>query len=75
MNNYSWSSPVAVYNKDGKAFIITCDSMGIMTMLDSKGNTLSTMDLGSNIEASPAVYENTLVVGTRGGLIWGVNIK
>ena len=75
MNNYSWSSPVAVYDDSGNAYIITCDSMGIMTMLDSKGNTLSTMDLGSNIEASPAVYENTLVVGTRGGLIWGVNIK
>ena len=75
MNNYSWSSPVAIYDDSGNAYVIVCDSMGIMNMLDSKGNLLSTIDLGSNIEASPAVFENTLVVGTRGGLIWGVSIK
>ena len=51
------------------------DSMGQMFMLNHKGETLSTLSLKSNIEASPAVYENTLVVGTRGGLVCGVKIK
>jgi hypothetical protein len=46
-----------------------------MSLLDSKGATLSSISLGSNIEASPAVFENTLVVGTRGGLVCGVKIK
>ena len=75
MNNYTWSSPVAVYDKDGKAYIIYGDSMGNLFMVDHLGNTLSTVSLGTNIEASPAVYENTLVVGTRGGLVCGVKIK
>ena len=33
------------------------------------------VDLGSNIEASPAVFENTVVVGTRANGIWGVTMK
>ena len=75
MDNYTWSSPVAVYDKDGNAYIIVCDSVGKMMMLDSNGNVLSTLDLGSNVEASPAVFENTLVVGTRGQQIFGIKIK
>lgn len=75
MNNYTWSSPVAVYDEDGKAYVIFCDSAGNMTMLDSAGNVLSTVNLGSNVEASPAVFENTIVVGTRGGLVHGIKIK
>ena len=75
MDNYSWSSPVAVYDKEGKAYIIVGDSLGIMKMYDSKGNELSTVELGTNIEASPAVFNNTLVVGTRGGKVFGIEIK
>lgn len=75
MNYYAWSSPVAVYDDAGKANIIICDSVGNMSMLDSKGNTLTTIGLGSNIEASPAVFNDTLVVGTRGGQVYGIKIK
>ncbi|MBQ3529121.1 MAG: pyrrolo-quinoline quinone [Oscillospiraceae bacterium] len=75
MDNYTWSSPVAVYDKEGKAYIIVGDSLGIMKMYDSKGNVLSTVELGTNIEASPAVFDNTLVVGTRGGVVFGIEIK
>ncbi len=75
MDCYTWSSPVAVYDEAGNAYIILCDSVGKMTLLDSKGTTLSTLDLGSNIEASPAVFNDTLVVGTRGGLVCGIKIK
>jgi len=75
MDNYSWSSPVAVYDQSGNAYIVVGDSMGNLTMLDGTGKTLSTISLETNIEASPAVYENTLVVGTRGGLVCGIKIK
>ena len=75
MDNYAWSSPVAVYDKEGTAYIIYGDSVGNMFMVDFEGNNLSKVNLGSNIEASPAVYENTLVVGTRGGHVCGIKIK
>ena len=75
MSCYSWSSPVAVYDENGKAYIFTFDSVGNMTMLNASGEVLDTLQMGSNVEASPAVYENTLVVGTRGGLICGIQIQ
>ena len=75
MDSYTWSSPVAVYDKEGTAYIIYGDSVGNLFMVDYEGNNLSKTNLGSNIEASPAVYENTLVVGTRGGNVCGIKIK
>jgi hypothetical protein len=38
------------------------------------GKQLDCIELGSNIEASPAVYDNTIVVGTRGQRIYGIRI-
>lgn len=72
--NYHWSSPVAVYTKENKGYILLGDSAGKITMYDSNGKSLASIGLGSNIEASPAVFENRLVVGTRGQGIFGVEI-
>ncbi len=75
MNSYAWSSPVALYNADGTAFIILCDSSGNVHMMDGKtGETLAKTSVGSNVEASPAVFNNTLVVGTRGQKVFGIQI-
>ena len=73
---YSWSSPTAFYTEDGKGYLIYCTSGGYMYLLDGlTGKALDFIDLGSNIEASPAIYENTVVVGTRSNGIWGVTMK
>lgn len=59
------SSPVAVYNEAGEAWIIQADGDGLLTMLDGEtGKRCSTLDLGGKIEGSPAVYRNILVIGT-----------
>lgn len=72
---YSWSSPVCVYTEEGRGYIIYCTSGGYMYLLDGlTGETLDHMDLGSNIEASPAVFESTVVIGTRGEKIFGVSL-
>ena len=73
--NYHWSSPVAVYGEDGTAHIILCDSAGKAKMYNAKGEEKFQLSLGSNVEASPAVFENTLVVGTRGQTIYGITIE
>ena len=66
---YSWSSPVCVYNSDGKGFIIQTDTAGDMFLLDGlTGELLDSINLGSLVEASPGVYENIVVVGTKGGM-------
>ena len=76
MGNYTWSSPVALYTEEGEAYIVLCDSVGNFSLLEgSTGETLSTMNLGSNIEASPAVFEDMIVIGTRGGRICGIQAK
>lgn len=76
MENYTWSSPVAVYNDGGKGYIVICDSIGDVKLLDgTNGNMLGSVNIGSNVEASPAIFENTLVVGTRGCKIYGIKLK
>ena len=39
------------------------------------GKVLDTLDLETNIEASPAAYGNMVVVGTRGERICGVRVQ
>ncbi len=76
---YTWSSPVCVYNSNegGKDVVVYARSDSKLMMLDGKsGKTRSELDLGSgNVEASPAVFENILVLGTRGCRINGVKFK
>ena len=67
MKDDSISSPVAVYNEKGDAWIVQGDQGGNLTMLDARtGAVKSTVNLGGPIEASPAVYKEYLVVGTCG---------
>ena len=72
---YSWSSPVAVYDKDGNGYLVFCTSGGYMYFIDGlTGKVLDSLNIGGNVEASPAVYNSTIVVGTRSQTIWGVNL-
>lgn len=74
--NYCWSSPVDVYTKNGEGYIVVCDSVGAMHLIyGNTGQILDSISLGSNVEGSPSVYENTIVVGTRGQKIYGVVIR
>lgn len=73
---YCWSSPVAVYDYNRNGYLIVCDSGGYMHLMDAKtGESYDKIFLGANMEGSPAVYDNTIVIGTRGQQIFGVKIK
>ena len=76
MKHYMWSSPVAFYKADGTAYLIQCDSIGNMFLLDAKtGDTFHSINLGSNIEASPIFYKDYIVVAPRGNKIVGIKVK
>ncbi len=61
----SVSSPVAVYNQAGNGWIIACDGDGKIYILDGlTGYLNSTAQVDGAIEASPAVYNDMLVIGT-----------
>ena len=49
---------------------------GTLRLMDGfSGTTLSTLNLGSAIQASPAAYGNEIVVGTTGGMLYVVELK
>ena len=76
MKDYAWSSPVAVYDESGKAYVVVCDSAGNATLLDgASGTVLHQKNLGGLVEASPAVFEDTLVIGTRARQICGIKVN
>ena len=76
MENYTWSSPVAVYGAEGEAYVVTFDSIGTVFFVDGKtGEELYASSVGSLVEASPAVYNDKIVVGTRGQQIYGLQVK
>jgi outer membrane protein assembly factor BamB len=79
MAHFSWSSPVTVYNENGDAWIIQGDSEGVLQLMDGQtGAVMNSLQLEGAITASPAVYNNMLVVGTSGkgvSKIYGITIK
>ena len=51
-------------------------SDGTLRLMDGyTGSTIHTVNLGSAIQASPAAYGNTIVVGTTGGMLYFVDLK
>ena len=76
MGSGGWSSPVCVYSESGRGYVAQGSASGKLRLLDGlTGDQVMDCDLGSNIEGSPAVFDDMLVVGTRGRRIFGVKIK
>ena len=74
-NNYSWSSPIFIHSENDTYHIVQCDSIGQVILFDAKlGQVQDVLDLGINIEGSPVIYDDMMVVGTRGQKIWGFRI-
>ncbi|MCR4715676.1 MAG: PQQ-like beta-propeller repeat protein [Lachnospiraceae bacterium] len=75
--SYAWSSPVCVYNEDGTGYVVYGTSGSGMYLLDGKtGQLLDSLETGAGtIEASPIVYGDYLVIGTRGCRIIGYKLK
>lgn len=76
LSTYAWSSPVGIYTENGTGYLVLGDASGYIFLIDGlTGEVLYTEGLGSNIEASPVVFNNKLVVGTRGCQVWGIEIN
>ncbi len=73
---YTWSSPIIIYNSDGSGCVLYCNYGNMMYLMDAKtGTVLDTFNLAGGVEASPAAYGNTVVIGTRQCKIWGVKMN
>ncbi len=79
MDAYCYSSPVAVYDESGRGWIIQASANGMLYLMDGlTGEVISTLQVNGVIEGSPAVYNNTLVIGTTGkdtSYIYGIALN
>lgn len=76
LDYYSWSSPVDFMSDDGKTYMIFCDFLGKMYLMDPvNGDIIDTISVGLNVEGSPAIYNDMVVVGTYAKKIYGIRIK
>ena len=70
---------MAVYDAEGKGWIIQACSNGTIYLMDGlTGSIVNTLAVNGVIEGSPAVYGNTLVIGTTGkntSYIYGIKIN
>ena len=73
------SSPVAVYNVEGDAWLIQAQGNGKLMLMNAKtGEVLNTLQLDGSVESSPAVYRDVLVIctnGTNTSNIYGIKLQ
>lgn len=65
------SSPLVLYNSDDNAYLVACDRMGLVKLYDINDSTGGValgrpLSLNACIEATPAAFNNYIVVGTTG---------
>ncbi len=74
--SYSWCSPVDFKSSDGKTYMVYTDFSGYMHLVDPMtGKTLDSISLGKNVESSPAIYNDTIVVGSYAQKIFGIKVR
>ncbi len=73
----AWSSPTGLLDEaSGKTFLVQGDRGGRLHLVDgSTGTIVHTLPLDGAIEASPAIFGDVAVVGTRSGTIYGIRFR
>ena len=76
-DSYSWSTPTCFYDTDGNGYVLYASCIqGALFWLDGRdGTLLDTFPFHCTVEASPVVYNNTVVIGTRNNEIYGITLE
>ena len=87
MNIYTYSSPVDCYDQDGNAYIIICDILGQIHLVNGQtGERISYIQASRNLgtesetstgvefQASPVVFNDMMVICTTSGSVFGIRI-
>ena len=79
LDSRSESSPIALYDKQGNGWIVQCEQSGKIHLVDGlTGSEVCSLEVEGEIEASPAAYNNVVVVGTTGKgrmFVYGIEVK
>lgn len=69
--NFSWSSPICIYDKKGNGTLFFTDVYGGIYLADGlTGKILFKTKLDATWESSPIAYNNRIVIGSRGNKIY-----
>ncbi|MBQ9950136.1 MAG: PQQ-binding-like beta-propeller repeat protein, partial [Clostridia bacterium] len=81
LSTYAWSSPAPVYDTEGNLYLVQCNCGGNVYLIDGQSDTYDAaiidklvIEPHTNIEATPAVYNDMIVIGTRVSGIFGIRI-
>lgn len=76
LDMYSWSSSGIIYAANGKAYVIQGCQNGDLLLIDAEnGKVLDKMNFGTGLEATPAIYNNKIVIGMRNEKIVCVEVE
>ncbi len=71
MSTYAWSSPVAIYDENGKSYILQNDHSGTVHLFEGiSGKELWKGKVDTYLEATPAVFNNKIVFSSRTGKMY-----
>ncbi len=72
---YSWSSPTLVKDEDGVSYLLQAGIGGRLRLVHAgSGREVTSLALSGDVEASPAVFDDMVVLGTRSDRIHGVRV-
>ena len=75
LGKYGWSSPTCLYTASGKGYVLVGSSDGKLRLLDGlTGKEVAHVTLRGNIEGTPVVFDDMIVIGTRSSYIYGIKI-
>ena len=76
-SGYAWSTPTCFYDTEGNGYVLYTSCIeGSMYMLDGlTGDLYDSFYFGVTMEASPVVYDNRVVIGTRRNNLYGIELK
>ena len=87
MNIYTYSSPVDCYDQEGNAYILIGDSLGQIHLVNGQTGerityiqtsrylgTDSETTNGVEFQASPVIFNDTMIISTTSGSVFGIRI-
>ena len=76
-SGYAWSTPTVFYDTAGHGYVLYTSAIeGSIYLLDGlTGEVYDSFYFGVTMEASPIVYNNRLVIGTRIYDLYGIELK
>lgn len=75
MDNYSWASPIDLYDKKGNCYVFFTDVYGTIYLIDGlTGKIIVKQKMDAIWESSPVAWDNKIILGSRGNKIFGFEL-